>query len=51
MRMEKGGGVTYRYRGISAPVPCTDKMEEGNSKWKNEEIGLTHAKGPGKQEV
>ena len=26
MRTEKGGWVTYRYRGISAPVPGTVKL-------------------------
>ena len=29
MRTEKGGGVTYRYRGISAPVPGTVKLVRG----------------------
>ena len=25
----EGGEVTYRYRGISAPVPCTVKLVRG----------------------
>ena len=34
MRTEKGGEVTYRYRGISAPVPGMVKLV----RWEVEEM-------------